>query len=213
VLSIVCAVLLGYLLGSVPTAYLLVRWKSALDIRHAGSGNVGTLNSYEVTGSRWIGALVLVGDALKGSAAVLAARLLWETGFPHEAVAGIAAVAGHNFPCWLRFRGGRGLATSVGVFAVLGWPVVALWVCFWGPSFLALRKVNPANALATTVLAVVFLAVPGEIVAFAAPAGVSLPAYRFFALSILLLILTKHWPPVREFIRESGRSSERHESQ
>lgn len=203
-LSLACAVLLGYLLGSVPTAYFLVRWKTALDIRSEGSGNVGTLNSYEVTGSKWIGALVLLGDGLKGAAAVLAARLLWETGFYHEAAAGVAVVVGHNFPVWLRFRGGRGLATAVGVYAVLGWPVVLLWCVLWAAGNFFLRRVNPANALATVLVMAFILAVPESLLALLVAGDPPLAGFRIISTLLLIVILVKHAAPVREYLKERG---------
>src|SRR5512140_1590079 len=108
----------GYLLGSFPTAYILVRWKSKTDIRMVGSGNVGGLNSYVVTKSKALAAIVVLIDALKGVAAVLIAPLITGDSFIFMAAAGIGAVLGHNFPVWLRFKGGRGLATAAGVLAI-----------------------------------------------------------------------------------------------
>ncbi len=205
VLSLLSAILLGYLLGSVPTAYFLVRWKSALDIRSEGSGNVGTLNSYEVTGSKWVGAAVLLGDALKGAAAVLAARFLWGGSFPHEASAGVAVIVGHNFPVWLRFRGGRGLATAVGVYAVMGWAVVLLWCVLWAAGNFFLKRVNPANALATALVLIGILVLPDAVVGLLAAGGTPLPAFRLFSTMVLVTILIKHVAPVREYLKERGR--------
>lgn len=201
-LSFALAVLLGYLLGSVPTAYFLVRWKTALDIRSEGSGNVGTLNSYEVTGSKWIGAFVLLGDALKGAAAVLAARLLWGTGFPHEAAAGVAVIAGHNFPVWLKFRGGRGLATAVGVYAVMGWAVVLTWCVLWVAGNFFLRRVNPANALATALVLVGILVMPDALLSLLTAGDPPLGGFRIFSTLLLIIVLTKHTAPVREYLKE-----------
>ena len=201
-LSLVLAALLGYLLGSVPTAYFLVRWKTALDIRSEGSGNVGTLNSYEVTGSKWIGAAVLLGDALKGAAAVLAARLLWGAGFPYEAAAGVAVIAGHNFPVWLRFRGGRGLATAVGVYAVMGWAVVLIWCVLWAAGNFFIKRVNPANALATALVMLGILVMPDALLARLAAGEPPLAGYRIFTTLLLIIILIKHVAPVREYLKE-----------
>ncbi len=109
--------LLGYLLGSIPTAFLLVRWKSRVDIRTSGSGNVGTLNSYQVSGSKVVGFIVLVADFLKGFFAVWGTTALLGSSFEATATAGVGSVLGHNFPFWLRFHGGRGLATAAGVMS------------------------------------------------------------------------------------------------
>lgn len=146
------SVLLGYLLGSIPTAYILVLLRRRVDIRRAGSGNVGALNTYEVTGSRLLGAAVMVVDMLKGVAAVA-------LGGPP---AGAAAVVGHCYPVWLRFHGGRGLATAAGMVLVLSWPYLAGWIVFWGLGYLFVREVNGGNMVATLLTAaLVAVGVPG----------------------------------------------------
>ncbi|MEW6511628.1 MAG: glycerol-3-phosphate acyltransferase [Bacteroidota bacterium] len=194
--------LFGYLLGSIPTAFLLVRWKSAIDIRSAGSGNVGTLNSFEVTRSKTIGALVLVGDLLKGVLAVLVARWVWGLGFEHWAVAGTGALLGHNFPVWLGFRGGRGLATGAGVFGVVAWPVVVMWVFLWLVGYGVVRRVNPANAIATIIMLAVVLLTPAETLTQTISGGIPAGQFRWFSSILMTLILMKHIAPIREYIEE-----------
>ena len=146
--SLLLAAVVGYLIGSIPTAYLIVRWKSKVDIRKAGSGNVGTLNSYEVTRSKLVGVLVLVVDLLKGvSAVLLAAAIAPGMGFGASAVGGISAVVGHSFPFWLKFKGGRGLATAAGVLMPLQWLVVLFWGFWWAIGFFLTRNVNVGNVM------------------------------------------------------------------
>ena len=107
----------SYLAGAVPFAHLAARGLSGVDVRRAGSGNVGATNVLRVAGVR-IAALVLALDAAKGAAAVLAAAVLgMDEGA--QAAAGGAAVVGHVWPVWLRFRGGKGVATAGGAFAML----------------------------------------------------------------------------------------------
>lgn len=109
--------LIGYGLGSVPSAWMLVRRWSGVDLRDAGSGNVGATNALRSVGWR-AGLTVALLDVTKGSAAVWLAALAgggWTAG----AVGAIGAVVGHVFPVWLRFRGGKGVATACGAFAVL----------------------------------------------------------------------------------------------
>lgn len=109
-------VLLGYLTGSVPFAFLLARW-AGIDVRVAGSGNVGATNVLRTTGT-WRALLVMALDVAKGAAAVLIV-----TGAPAgaalPALTGAAAVVGHIYPVWLRFHGGKGVAVAAGVFSVL----------------------------------------------------------------------------------------------
>jgi acyl phosphate:glycerol-3-phosphate acyltransferase len=109
----------AYLLGSVPFGYLLVRASGGGDVRETGSGGTGATNVTRRAG-RWAGLLTLALDALKGAAAVLFARLLLTEGEGWwVAAAAVAAIVGHVFPVWLGFRGGKGVATGLGVFAVL----------------------------------------------------------------------------------------------
>jgi len=115
--NIVLAVVIGYLLGSVPCAYIAGRLARGVDIRRVGGGNVGALNVMREVGTV-AGLAVFVADAAKGSLAVLVAQWL---GVPLLAVfaAGFASVVGHSWPVWLKFRGGQGLATGMGVLVVL----------------------------------------------------------------------------------------------
>ena len=200
--SFVLAGLLGYFLGSLPTAFLLVRWKSRLDIRSAGSGNVGTLNSYQVTGSFLVGAAVLALDAAKGIAAVSVSGLLPDHDFAHQACAGVCSILGHNFPVWLRFRGGRGLATAAGVFSMFCWPLVPVWCLLWGGAYLVLREVNPANAVASLILPFLLAVTPGSFLSRFTAGGIRGEDFTFFAAASMLLVLMKHLEPVRAYIRE-----------
>ncbi|HET8647068.1 MAG TPA: glycerol-3-phosphate acyltransferase, partial [Vicinamibacteria bacterium] len=112
-----CAVLLGaYLLGSVPFSYLVARRKG-VDVRRVGSGNVGATNVMRNV-SVAAGLFAFLLDAAKGAAAVVLARLVEPTG-PLPALAGVLAVLGHMYPVWLRFRGGKGVATGAGAFLPL----------------------------------------------------------------------------------------------
>lgn len=113
----VLLVAFAYLVGSVPFAFLFARRKGHLDIRLVGSGNVGATNVFRVAGSS-AGLLTVLFDVAKGAAVVLAAQRLG-AGQSICASAGVAAVAGHIYPVWLGFRGGKGVATTCGAFAVL----------------------------------------------------------------------------------------------
>ncbi len=113
--------LLGYLLGSIPFGLLLTKISGLGDIRGIGSGNIGATNVLR-TGRKGLAAATLVLDALKGAAAVLIGRaLLYDQ--DTALLAGLAAVLGHLFPIWLRFRGGKGVATGLGVLVAAAWPI------------------------------------------------------------------------------------------
>lgn len=198
---------MGYLLGSIPTAYLLVRWKSGMDLRKAGSGNVGALNSYKVTGARGIAGTVLGVDFLKGALAVALARGVWPGIFPNEAAAGIFVVAGHNFPVWLRFKGGRGLATAAGVFSFISWQVVGIWMLCWVPGYWLTRDVNMGNVLATLVAVVAVLVIPESGLRGVIPAYCTEREFRLFAGAVFVVILLKHIDPVKEFLEKRSPGS------
>jgi glycerol-3-phosphate acyltransferase PlsY len=115
--NIAVAVILGYLLGSIPFAYIVARLKKGVDIRQAGGGNVGALNVYRQVGPAF-GLAVLAADVAKGVLAIFIARWL---GLADAWIctAGFAAVLGHNWPCFLHFKGGRGAATIMGILVTL----------------------------------------------------------------------------------------------
>ena len=122
------AILAGaYLLGSVPFGLLLTRMFGAGDLRAIGSGNIGATNVLR-TGRKGLAAATLLLDLAKGALAVMLARAL----FPGtEALAALAAVIGHCFPVWLRFNGGKGVATTMGVALALAWPIGLAYAVVW----------------------------------------------------------------------------------
>lgn len=122
------AAILGYLLGSIPFGLLITRAAGLGDVRAIGSHSIGATNVLR-TGRRELAALTLLLDAGKGVAAVLAARYLF--GEQAALVAGLAALVGHLFPVWLGFRGGKGIATYIGVLAGLNWIVAILFCVTW----------------------------------------------------------------------------------
>jgi glycerol-3-phosphate acyltransferase PlsY len=153
-------VALAYLLGSIPFGYLIVRASGRGDVRETGSGGTGATNVTRRAG-RSAGVLTLTLDALKGAAAVLVARLVLTEGFGVDwwvAAAAVAVVAGHVFPVWLGFRGGKGVATGLGVFAVLAplallcaLPVFVLVV--WATRYVSLGSIIAAALMPLAVWA------------------------------------------------------------
>ena len=204
---IALTVFLGYVVGSFPTAYLLVRWKSRIDIRNVGSGNVGTLNSFLVTRSWLVGGIVLVADILKGAGAALIAAGLANGSMLHAALAGISATAGHNYPVWLGFRGGRGLAPAAGAALVVYWLIVPAWLVLWTVSFAIIRSVNPANAMASGLLLFAGAVVPAEAYGYFG-GGPDNGLIRWFTVALMGVILLRHRDPLKEFCTQRKRSVE-----
>lgn len=122
------AALLGYLLGSIPFGLLLTRMAGLGDVRKIGSGNIGATNVLR-TGNKKLAAATLVGDALKGTVAVLLAAKLW--GYEASLIAGFFAFLGHLFPVWLGFKGGKGVATYIGVLLGVDWRMMLAFALVW----------------------------------------------------------------------------------
>ncbi|MBT4701304.1 MAG: glycerol-3-phosphate 1-O-acyltransferase PlsY [Rhodospirillaceae bacterium] len=117
----------GYLLGTIPFGLLITKFAGQEDIRNIGSGNIGATNVLR-TGKKGLAAATLLLDGGKGAVAALAFAML---GVDMGLIAGLAAVVGHNFPIWLKFKGGKGVATTLGVLIATSWPVGLLCILTW----------------------------------------------------------------------------------
>ena len=154
----VFALLLGYLLGAIPFGLLLTRMAGLGDVRSIGSGNIGATNVLR-TGRKGLAAATLLLDAAKGAAAVLLARWLWPDQAGLAPLAGLAAFLGHLYPVWLKLRGGKGVATLIGVVAALHWPVAMIVAAVWILALLLTRYSSVggmAAAVAAPVVTVLF---------------------------------------------------------
>src|ERR1044071_613854 len=144
----ILAVVVGYLLGSIPFGLLLTRLAGTEDLRSIGSGNIGATNVLR-TGRKSLAAATLAGDLLKGTAAVLIAGFFG--GAEAAMLAGLAAFLGHLFPVWLKFKGGKGVATYIGVLLGLFWPAAIVFCLVW----LAIAVVSRYSSLSGLVAGVV----------------------------------------------------------
>ena len=133
---------LGYLLGSIPFGLVLAKAAGKGDIRQVGSGNIGATNVLR-TGSKGLAAAVLLLDAAKGFLAVWLAAWLWPEAI---ALGALGAVLGHCFPVWLRFKGGKGVATTAGVCFALWWPLGLVYAAVW-LGMLALTRISSASGM------------------------------------------------------------------
>lgn len=145
--------LIGYGLGSIPSGLILARLMGLGDLRAMGSGNIGATNVLR-TGNKTAAALTLVLDGAKGAAAVLLARAA--TGAEDAAqIAALAAFAGHCWPVWLGFRGGKGVATFIGVWLALAWPV-GIAICLSWALAVAISRISSMGALAAAAVSTVW---------------------------------------------------------
>jgi glycerol-3-phosphate acyltransferase PlsY len=146
----------GYALGSIPFAYLVTRLFGLGDIRNVGSGNVGTTNVLR-TGNKLAAALTLVGDVGKGIVAVLIAK---EFGDWPAMAAALGAFVGHIFPVWLSFKGGKGVATYLGILAALNLPVALITAATWIITALVAR-ISSLSALVAAALSPIYMLLIG----------------------------------------------------
>lgn len=181
------AALGGYLLGSIPFGVIATRLGGAGDITKVGSGNIGATNVLR-TGRKDLAALTLVGDVGKGILAVVLARLL-----THDdaivAIAGGAAFLGHLFPVWLKFKGGKGVATFFGVMLFAAWPVGVLAALTW-IAMAFLFRISSLSALTAAALAPVY--------AFVTDSPYD---YLWLALFMAVLIFLRHRPNIERLLK------------
>jgi glycerol-3-phosphate acyltransferase PlsY len=173
--EMIFAFALGYLFGSVPFGLILTRIAGGGDLRKIGSGNIGATNVLR-TGKRWLAALTLILDCLKATVAIVLAELIFgpETG----AFAASGAIIGHLYPVWLGFRGGKGVATFLGVLIALLWPAALVYAAVWIFLLLTLRISSLAGMTAAITAPIVALGLHS--------------AYVPLLIGFALLVLWKH---------------------
>jgi glycerol-3-phosphate acyltransferase PlsY len=169
------AFVFGYLCGSIPFGILLTRLAGGPDLRSIGSGNIGATNVLR-TGRKGLAAATLLGDMLKGTFAVLLTRYL--LGDDVAIAAAVGAFLGHLFPVWLRFRGGKGVATYIGVLLGIAWPAAVVFCAAW-LAVAAATRYSSLAALIASAAAPAFLWWRGDLA----------DARAFLLLSILLWIM------------------------
>ncbi|WP_158805925.1 MULTISPECIES: glycerol-3-phosphate 1-O-acyltransferase PlsY [unclassified Acidisoma] len=183
------AVLVGYLLGSIPFGLIITRLGGAGDIRQIGSGNIGATNVLR-TGRKGLAAATLLLDGLKGAAAVLIVANVPALDIPGSFAplwAGGLAVLGHMFPVWLRFRGGKGVATGLGVALAACWPEGAIMCLIWLVGAKTTR-ISSASALLAFILS--------PLLAW----GFGGPARAILALVVAILVLARHHANIRRLL-------------
>ena len=182
-ISFLIALLGGYLIGSIPFGLLLTKAAGLGDIRQVGSGNIGATNVLR-TGRKGLAAATLILDGLKGAVAVLLARYFLGD---QDVVVGTAAVLGHLFPVWLGFRGGKGVATGLGVLLAAAWPVGLACCAVWLVAA-KLLKMSSAAALAAFAAAPLFALV------------LSSADHALMALLIAILVFWRHEANIRRLL-------------
>jgi glycerol-3-phosphate acyltransferase PlsY len=176
---------LGYLLGSIPFGLLLAKAGGYGDIRTIGSGNIGATNVLR-TGNKGLAAATLILDGGKGAAATLVAAALW--GADASVLAAGGAMLGHTFPVWLGFKGGKGVATAIGVLLALAWPVGVFAMLTWLATALTFR-ISSLSALTALALSTFFAW------------GWAGPGIGAVVLLIAVLVFIRHHENIRRLLR------------
>jgi glycerol-3-phosphate acyltransferase PlsY len=197
-----------YLFGSIPNGYLLVKVYCQKDIRQEGSGNVGTLNAFKVSKSKSMGFAVLVLDFFKGLIPVFIMLSFFKFASYAILIASIFIILGHNYPVWLKFKGGRGLASTAGVFILLNYGFLAAWCLIWVIYYIYKKDVLISNFVATLFLPVFIVIFKKYLTSMLNPM-ISIEHYNLFILFtsiISFLIIIKHRTILNKLIPFTARN-------
>jgi glycerol-3-phosphate acyltransferase PlsY len=194
--------LIGYLLGSFPSAYIFLKKAKGIDITKEGSGNVGAMNSFDVSNSKVIGYSVFLVDFLKGAASVLIPAFLFPDHFIYPAISLLFAVFSHCYNPWINFKGGRGLSTAAGGAAFLFPFLLGVWAVLWVIFYMMRKGIIFANISSTVFSLLVLFGTSETAVRYAYPQPESISALMLISTAVLIIIFIRHIEPLREFISE-----------
>ncbi|HEY4612853.1 MAG TPA: glycerol-3-phosphate acyltransferase [Bacteroidota bacterium] len=192
----------GYLVGSIPTAYLIVKQRAGIDIQEAGSGKAGAFNTFSVTQSKWLGIFVGVLDGAKGFAVTWVALHLLGEPFWVGAVGMLGAIVGHTFSFLMKFKGGRGLATAAGGFFGVGVGYTIVWCSSWVLFNRWKKDIVTANVLSSVLTPLSLIAIPSEWLDFVMFSQAGVDEYRIFAGVLSVVLLISHRDVVRDLLRK-----------
>jgi len=198
IMNYLISLAIGYLIGSFPTAFIILKTARGIDITQTGSGNVGALNSFRITKSKRIFLLVLIIDFLKGFLSVTFSVLLFGPEFIFPMLSIIAAVFSHCYSPWINQKGGKGLATATGGTFGLSIPIIIIWIFTWSVLYQFRRDINFASVYASvmTALSSVFgFSVMDKFSYFHAHSNFE---FGFLVTIVMLIIISKHSTPLKE---------------
>ena len=198
--------LIGYLFGSVPTAYLILKKARGIDITKTGTGNVGAMNSYEVTRSKFLGIIVLLIDALKGIVPIVIVSQIFSASYTSAGLSLIFAIFSHCFNPWLRFKGGRGLATAAGGSLLLSPLLLITWAILWLVFYFIKKDILVSNIMATIISLLTVLIGNNLFLEYSYYFKPELNEIVLVISSGLLLIFIKHIEPLNEIIEKTKKN-------
>ena len=193
---------IGFLFGSIPTAYLIIKKAKGIDIRDVGSNNVGAMNSYRVSKSKSLGLMVMLIDLGKGLLSVQVTIYILGDNFIYPAIASIFAVLAHCFNPWIGFKGGRGLATSAGIAISLIPYFLIVWGILWVMFFILKKNILFSNIGSTIFSLILFFNTAEIAFEYVTPTPENLSTLVLLVTSVITIILIKHIEPLRELLLE-----------
>jgi glycerol-3-phosphate acyltransferase PlsY len=191
---------IGYLLGSIPTAFIILKKTKGLDVTQEGSGNVGAMNTFEITNSKFIGISVFLIDFIKGILSILIPQLLFHDVFIFPAMSLLFAVFAHCFNPWINFKGGRGLATAAGGAAFLFPFLLIVWGVLWVIFYIMRKDILFSNISSTVFSVLVVFGLSNIAVKYAFPKPVNISELMLISTSVLIVIFIRHIEPIKELI-------------
>lgn len=206
-MSLVIICIIFYIIGSFPTAYILVRLKHKKILTREGSGNIGARNTFEVTNSKADGIIVLVIDFLKGLLPAL--WFLKYSGFEPQFILFpvLFLLTGHNYSVWLKFKGGRGLATGAGIMTAINFTLVIIWLVIYFVFSRLIKNVHVSTVISLIILPLSIMFLQNFILKFNNSSfSVLNNQFQFlFSIcsSICIIILSKHISPILEIVKKS----------
>mgnify|MGYP005839060565 CR=1 FL=1 len=212
-MNYIVSILIGYLLGSIPTAYLILKKIKGIDITKEGSGNVGARNSYDITKSKILGAIVLLIDMLKGFVSVLLVQQLIGIEYLYSILAVIGAVLAHCYSPWLKFKGGRGLATAFGGSVLFVYSIPVIWALFWIVSYLFRKHIHFSNIAATILTGAIAISSSDILNKYTKQSADESWIFGVTIGIVMAIIMSRHIEPFKEWFFNQKRKSIRDENE
>ncbi len=203
-MELIIIAIISYFLGTIPSAYIIIKLTLGEDISRKGSGNIGAMNSYEVSRKKWIGLIVLFIDLAKGAISVIIANYISDNDFISSAVASVFSVLGHNFNIFLGMKGGRGLATAAGASLFINPIMILHWIVMWILGYFVIkRNIHVGNLVASVFAPVLVFSTPDNLLS-----ATSFVSYensihlKLLSAIICFIILSRHIKPIKDLIEQ-----------
>jgi acyl phosphate:glycerol-3-phosphate acyltransferase len=203
ILNYLLCAFLGYFLGAMPFALLLVKIFTKKDVRKEGSGNVGAMNSYDITGKKWLGVIVMLLDISKGFLAPFIADLFFNGDILCISFASVFVIIGHNYNVFLGFKGGRGLASAAGVSLYINGSFLVIWLAFYAIFYFGIFKnVHLSSFLACLMIPITVLIIPSNILnEFNMFVSMNAQDLLYLIIAVISVIILRHIEPIIQLIK------------